>query len=137
MAKYLYLSGLIMYIGALFLPAYSLFGSWNQTGWDALRFLLKIDFTAVARMQKTIEIVNFSVLVLSAVNNLFVVISPALFPRRHGLVRRRWFTTIMLIGILSLFYLTILFGLMEAITLQAGFWLWIVSILLIYLSFHR
>ena len=137
MAKYIYLSGLIIYVAALFLPAYSVYGVMEQTGWETLQFLTRVDFSMIWKMKSLIELVNFSVLILSSVNNLFVIASPVLFPVRNILNRNTWFPALILTGILSLVYITIMFWMMDEIDLKAGFYLWCMAIAMVYLSLKR
>lgn len=135
MTNYIYLSGLAAYIVALFLPAWSVYGVMEQTGWETIRFLTRLDFSMVWKMKSLIEFVNFSVLILSAVNNVFVIASPLMFPFRNTLKRKTLFLILILTGVLSLVYITLMFWMMDEVHLKAGFYLWTIAIAMIYLSF--
>jgi len=135
-AKAIYLSGLVLYVVSLFLPAYSPLGVWNESGWDALKFVLSIDFNAVKQINSTIQVLNFAVLMLSAMNNVLVAISIGLFPIRRYFNNTGWFKILVIAGILSLVYVTIMLIMTEEIVLRYGFYVWCVSITLIYVSFH-
>ena len=89
--KTIYLSGLALYVVSLFLPAYSPLGIWNESGWDALKFVLNIDFNAVKQINSIVQVLNFAVLMLSALNSVLVVILIGLFPIRRYFNNKRWF----------------------------------------------
>ncbi len=135
-AKIIYLSGLALYVVSLFLPAYSPLGIWNESGWDALKFVLNIDFNAVKQINSIVQVLNFAVLMLSALNSVLVVILIGLFPIRRYFNNKRWFKIIVVAAILSLVYVTIMLIMAEEIVLRYGFYIWCVSITLIYASFH-
>ena len=136
MAKTIYLSGLFLYIASLFLPAYAPFGAWNQTGWEALRFIWHIDFSAVRQMNDAVQILNFTLFMLSAANNVFVVISMGLFPVRHRFNHQRGFKALLIAAVLSLIYVTAMLLMMEEVVLKVGFYVWCIGIMIIYVAFH-
>ena len=132
----IYLSGMLLYLVSLLLPAYSPLGAWNQSGWDALKFVLDIEFDAVKKINNFVQVLNFAILILSAMNNLLVVASIGLFPIRHYFNNNLWFKVLLIGGILSLAYVTVMLLMVEEIVLRYGFYLWGISIALIYVSFH-
>lgn len=136
MAIYLYIPGLILFLVSLFAPAYSPYGAWNYSGWEAVNAALQLRPRMLLDFGRVEDIIAIIVIAISALNSVFVVVSPLLFPFRRKFNRKRWFWICVLIGLTSVLFIVLYMNHAGFIQVRYGYYLWLASLALVYLSFH-
>lgn len=136
LAIYLYILGLILFLASLFSPAYSPYGAWNYTGWEAVNAALQLRPRMLLDFGRVEDIIAIIVIAISALNSVFVVVSPLLFPFRRKINRKRWFWGWVTIGLSCTFFIIFYMHYVGFIHVLYGYYLWLASLVLVYLSFH-
>lgn len=130
-----YIAGLLLFLASLFAPAFSPYGALDYSGWDALHALLTLRPRLLLDSGRSGDVLAAAVIVLTGLNNLVAAISPLLFPLRRRLNRNRWFWTGagLLLGCAAATLIGTWHG--GFIRLRYGYYLWLLSLGLIYSAF--
>jgi len=136
LALHIYILGLILFLVSLVAPAYSPYGAWNYTGWDAVNAALQLRPRMLLDFGRIEDIVAIIAIVVSGLNSVFVGISPLLFPFRRRFNRKYWFWSWVIAGLGCTVSIVVYMNHLGFIHILYGYYLWLTSLVLVYLSFH-
>lgn len=136
MALKIYILGLILFAICLVSPAYSPYGAWDYTGWQAVNAVLRLRPRMILDMTRPEDVIALTVIALSSLNSVFVAVSPLLFPLRRKFNRNRWFWALAVLGLASMVFIVLYMHHVGFIKVRYGYYLWLASLALVYLSFH-
>ncbi len=100
-AVVIYTLGVTFFLISLVAPAYSPYGAWNYTGWEAVNAALQLRPRMLLDFGRLEDIIAIIVIAISGLNSVFVIASPLLFPIRRKFNHRRWFWGWVILGLAS------------------------------------
>ena len=135
LALRLYLLGLILFLVSLLAPAFSPFGAVDYNGAQALRAVLALRPRLLLDLGRSADQISLILLAGAALNSVFALLSPLLFAYRRRFQRRRVFWLGAGTGLLLMLLLSARLLTGGYLQLRYGYYCWLLSIALIYISF--